>query len=123
MRRLLTALAVAAASALALAPASGAATVKSCGSASRTIPGTGDHGHAALNGLLAVHVSCHEARRVANEYLVGAFPASGAMAQSRPVGWHHSVRTVDKRAHGTTTSVTEVILSKGAERVVGDLAN
>jgi hypothetical protein len=123
MRRLPVALAVAIACALASAPAGGAAAISSCGSVSHTVPGTGGHGHAALNGLLAVHVSCHEAHRVASEYLAGAFPGSGRMSEQRPVGWHHTVRTVTKRVHGTPTNVTEVVLSHGAERVVGNLAN
>jgi len=116
MRRALVAVLVAFSAPLALAPGASAA---SCGSVSHTIPGTGGHGHAALNDLLAVHVSCHEARRVAREYLAGAFPGAGAMSQRRPVGWHQAVRTVHKHSG----AVTEVTLTHGPERVVGDLAN
>ena len=123
MRHSSLAVVIAVCAALALTPAAGAATIHSCGSVSHTIPGTGGHGHAALNELRAVHVSCHEAQRVAREYLAGAFPGAGAMSEQRPVGWRQVVRTVHRHVGGRTTAVTELVLSHGSERVIGDLAN
>jgi hypothetical protein len=100
--------------ALVSAVSSSAATGRHCGSVSYTIPHTGDHGHAALNNLTAVDVSCRVARSVARSFLRGAKP---------PQGWHASAKTVVMRLNGQAYTVSEEILTRGAARVTGDIAN
>ena len=82
----------------------GAPAPKHCGSVSYTFPHTDDHGHAALNNLTAVGVSCAAARSVANDFLVAGKP---------PRGWH--------AATGATAG--EEVFTRGKARVTGDLAN
>jgi hypothetical protein len=84
-------------------PAS-APTPKRCGGVSYTFPHTDGHGHAALNNLTAVGVSCSTARTVASDFLVTGKP---------PRNWH----ATSKLDGG------EEILTRGKARVTGDLAN
>jgi hypothetical protein len=77
---------------------------KSCGSVSYTFPHTDGHGHAALNNLTAVGVSCSAARSVAEDFLVTGKP---------PRNWHTA----------RDTTVGQVILARGAARVTGDVDN
>lgn len=100
--------------ALVWAASSSAATSRHCGSVSYTVPHTDDHGHAALNDLAAVDVSCRVARSVASSFLLDAKP---------PRGWHAIARTVVTRMDGHPDTVSEEILTRGAERVTGDVAN
>jgi hypothetical protein len=82
----------------------GAPAPKSCGSVSYTFPHTGGHGHAALNNLRAVGVSCLTARSVANDFLVTGKP---------PRDWHATLKT----------TVGEEIFTRGKARVIGDVDN
>lgn len=77
---------------------------KDCGSVSYAIPHTGGHGHAALNNLTAVGVSCLTARSVAHAFLVTGKP---------PSSWHATVKI----------SVGEEIFTRDDARVTGDLDN
>jgi hypothetical protein len=77
---------------------------KKCGSVSYTFPHTDGHGHAALNNLKAVGVSCSTARAVANDFLVTGKP---------PKNWHASLRA----------SVGEEVFTRGKARVAGDVDN
>ncbi len=77
---------------------------KHCASVSYTFPHTDNHGHAAVNNLIAVGVACSVARSVAHDFLVSGKP---------PKGWHQALRT----------TVGEVILERGSARVTGDIAN
>jgi hypothetical protein len=77
---------------------------KSCGSVSYTFPHTGGHGHAALNNLAAVGVSCATARSVARDFLLTGRP---------PRGWHATLGT----------NAGQEILTRGRARVSGDIAN
>ncbi len=77
---------------------------KDCGSVSYTYPHTGGHGHAALNNLTAVGVSCLTARAVANEFLVTGKP---------PSEWHATLKV----------SAGKEILTRGNARVTGDVDN
>jgi hypothetical protein len=81
-----------------------AAQSKRCGSVSYTFPHTDGHGHAALNNLTAVGVSCSTARSVAHAFLVTGKP---------PGNWH--------TARDTTAG--EVAFTRGAARVTGDVDN
>lgn len=81
-----------------------AAHPKNCGSVSYTFPHTDDHGHAALNNLTAVGVSCLIARSVAGDFLVTGKP---------PKNWHATI--------GRTGG--EAVFTRGAARVTGELAN
>jgi hypothetical protein len=85
-------------------PAAAAGPHKSCGSVSYTFPRSGGHGHAALNNLRAVGVSCLTARSVAKHFLVSGKP---------PSGWHATFGM----------SVGEVIFIRGKARVSGDVAS
>jgi hypothetical protein len=61
-----------------------ASAATSCGSVSYTIPNTHGEGHAALNDLVAINVSCRIARSVAKAFLVtGKAPSAGAGARRR----------------------------------------
>ena len=77
---------------------------RKCGSVSYTFPNTGGNGRAALNNLTAVGVSCSTARSVAEDFLIAGKP---------PKGWHAKP--------GATGG--EEILTRGAARVRGELAN
>jgi hypothetical protein len=81
-----------------------AAHPEHCGSVSYTFPHTDDHGHAALNNLTAVGVSCPAARSVAEEFLVTGKP---------PSSWHAT--------HGKMGG--EAIFTRGTARITGDIAN
>jgi hypothetical protein len=81
-----------------------AAQPRHCGSLSYTFPHTDGHGHAALNNLTAVGVSCLTARSVAHDFLVTGRP---------PRNWHTA----------RNTNVGEVTLTRGTARVTGDVAN
>jgi hypothetical protein len=81
-----------------------AAPPKNCGSVSYTFPHTGGHGHAALNNLTAVGVSCLTARSVANDFLVTGKP---------PRNWQATLKT----------TVGEEIFASGKARVTGDVDN
>jgi hypothetical protein len=87
-----------------LLPGAATAATKRCGSVSYTFPHTDDHGHAALNNLTAVGVSCATARSVASDFLVTGKP---------PRNWH----TARARRVG------EEVLARGTARVTGELAN
>jgi len=82
----------------------GAPTPKNCGSVSYTLPHTGGHGHAALNNLTAVGVSCFTARSVASYFLVAGRP---------PRNWHATLKM----------TVGEEIFAHGKARVTGDVDN
>jgi hypothetical protein len=77
---------------------------KSCGSVAHTFPHTDGHGHAAVNNLTAVGVSCSTARAVASEFLVTGKP---------PRNWHTA----------RNTAVGRVTFTSGTARVAGDVAN
>jgi hypothetical protein len=96
--------------ALAAASPASASAAAACGSVSYTIPGTHDHGHAALNNLTASGVSCSTARAVAKAFLVG---------HKRPMGWYATSKTVV--SHGNT--IGEEIFTHGSARIVGDVDN
>jgi hypothetical protein len=79
-----------------------APAVKRCASVSYTFPNTGGHGHAALNNLTALGVSCATARSVARAFIVtGKAPR------------HWRVRMKGGKE----------ILTRGGARVTGELAN
>ncbi len=99
---------------VAVAPAANASTGTSCAGVSYTVPHTNDEGHAALNNLRAVKVSCATARAVAKLFLVG---------RKAPKGWHAAHRTVVVRTNGRADTVSEEILTDGSARVTGDIAN
>jgi len=81
-----------------------AAQPKGCGSVSYTFPHTGGHGHAALNNLAAVGVSCLVARSLAHDFLVIGRP---------PRGWHAAFRESDGQE----------VFTRGTARVSGQIAN
>jgi hypothetical protein len=81
----------------------GASTRRRCGSVSYTFPHTDDHGHAALNNLTAVDVSCATARSVARALIVTG---------RAPKHWHAAMK-----------SSGEEVLTDGRARVTGDIAN
>jgi hypothetical protein len=83
---------------------SAATQPKHCGSVSYTFPHTDGHGHAALNNLTAVGVSCSTARSVAHGFLVTGKP---------PQSWHTA----------RNTPAGEVVFTSGKARVSGDVAN
>jgi hypothetical protein len=93
----------------------GAATARTCGSVSYALPNTGGHGHAALNNLTALRISCAAAREVAQNFLVNDERTTG--------GWHVRMRTVIKHTGGHAHSVGEDIFTRGTARIVGDFAN
>jgi hypothetical protein len=99
---------------IAFASSASAAATKSCGSVSYTVPHTHEQGHAALNSLTAVNVSCATARSVAN-----AFLATG----KAPQNWHATMKTVVIHVNGHANTVGEEILTRGNARVTGDIAN
>jgi hypothetical protein len=80
------------------------AAPKDCGAVSYTYPHTDGHGHAALNNLTAVDVSCRTARSVASEFLVTGKP---------PSSWHANAKV----------SAGKEIFTRGNARVTGDLDN
>ncbi len=75
---------------------------KNCGSVSYTFPHTDGHGHAALNNLTAVDVSCLTARAVANDFLVTGKP---------PRNWHATLEA----------TLGEEVFTRGKARVRGDV--
>jgi hypothetical protein len=81
-----------------------APTPKHCGSVSYTFPHTGGHGHAALNNLTAVRVSCVTARSVASDFLVTGKP---------PRNWHATPNATGGK----------VTFTRGEARVSGDVDN
>jgi hypothetical protein len=87
-----------------------ASAATACGSVGYTVPHTHDEGHTALNNLTASGVSCSTARAVAKAFLTGHKP---------PQGWHAMSKTVV--SHGNTLG--EEIFTRGAARVIGDMAN
>ena len=99
---------------LALAPSAGASAPMNCGSVSYTFPHTHDEGHAALNDLWASGISCTTARSVAHTFLIHG---------KAPESWHASLKTIVTRAHGRANTVGEEVLTHGAARVTGDIAN
>jgi hypothetical protein len=88
-------------------------TTKSCGSASYTFPHTNDEAHAAMNYLAALNLSCATAHSLAETFLAGTIPA----------GWHASMKLVVVHRSGQTNTVDEEILTRGNERITGDIAN
>jgi hypothetical protein len=99
---------------LALAPGAGASPATNCGSVSYTVPQTHDEGHAALNNLRASGVPCTTARSVAHTFL-----SSG----KAPEGWHTARKTIVTRTDGRANTVEAEILTHGAARVTGEIAN
>jgi hypothetical protein len=91
-------------------PTTAAAAATACGSVSYTVPHTHDEGHAALNNLAVSGVQCATARTVAKTFLASHKP---------PQGWHAMSKTLV--SHGQT--IGEEIFTRGAARVVGDIAN
>ena len=91
-----------------------ASAATSCGSVSYTIPNTHGEGHAALNDLVAINVSCRIARSVAKAFLVTG---------KAPKRWRGSTKTVVTHANGATNTVSEEIFTRHTSRVTGDIAN
>lgn len=85
----------------------------SCGAVSYTFPHTHDEGHAAMNYLTALNVSCKTARAVASTFLKGQVPKQ----------WHSTMKSVVVHRSGEIETVSEEILSRGNARVTGDIAN
>ena len=85
-----------------------------CGGVSYTFPHTHDEGHAALNDLRASGVSCSTARSVARTFLIRG---------KAPESWHASLKTIVTRTQGRANTVGEEVLTHGAARVTGDVAN
>ena len=83
-----------------------------CGSVSYTLPHTDGHGHAALNNLAAIDVSCVTARSVAHAFLVSGKP---------PGSWHAALKILSTHIDGRADTVGEEIITHGAARVSGDL--
>ncbi len=77
---------------------------RGCGSVSYTFPHTDGHGHAALNNLTAVGVSCSTARSVASAFLITG---------KAPKNWHATIKL----------SSGEEIFTRGKARVRSYLAN
>ena len=93
--------------------ANGAAS-KNCGSVGYTVPHTHDEGHAALNNLRAVDVSCPSARKVALTFL-----SSG----KAPARWRARPKTITTTRKGEVTTVGEEVFTDGLARITGDIAN
>ncbi len=87
---------------------------KNCGSVSYTFPHTAGHGHAALNNLMAVAVSCATARSVASAFLISGKP---------PRSWHATMKTLITHLDGQSNTVGEEIFTRGQARVTGDIDN
>jgi hypothetical protein len=98
----------------AFAPIANASTSTSCASVSVTVPHTNNHGHAALNNLRAINVTCTMARSVANTFL---------LTKKAPKSWLAASKTAVTHVNGQTNTVTEEILTRGSARVTGDIAN
>jgi hypothetical protein len=96
------------------APAANAFATANCRSVSYTFPHTHGEGHAALNNLRAINVSCAAADSVARRFLI---------AGKAPEHWHASVKTVVRYIKGQANTVSEEILAHGDARVTGDIAN
>ena len=113
LRAIAIVVASAAVSAVSAVPA-GATAPKRCGSVSYTFPHTHNHGHAALNNLTAVGVSCADARRVARRYL-----ATGkAVAR-----WTARITLVTVHINGHRYTEGEEIFTNGRAHVTGEVAN
>lgn len=84
----------------------------SCGSVSYTFPHTDGHGHAALNNLTAINVSCVTARSVAHAFLATGKP---------PKHWHAAVRMVTTHIDGQADTVGEEVITHAGARVTGDV--
>ncbi len=91
-----------------------APATKNCGSVSYTLPHSAGHGHAALNNLTAVAVSCATAHSVASAFLINGKP---------PRSWHTTAKTVVTHLDGQSHTVGEEIFSRGQARVTGDIDN
>ena len=98
----------------AFAPLANASTSTSCGRVSVTIPHTKSHGHAALNNLKAINVACATARAVAQTFL---------LTKKAPKNWRATSKMAVTHVNGQANTVTEEILTRGSERVTGDIAN
>jgi hypothetical protein len=96
------------------AAAGTSAAAKHCAAVSYTAPGTRDEAHAALNELTAQGISCRAAQSVALSFLSHGKP---------PHGWHARVKTLVVHVRGEANTVSEEILTRGAERIIGDIAN
>jgi hypothetical protein len=114
LRTLLRACGLALTMGLTAIPAASASAATRCGNVSYTIPNTNDEGHAALNNVAAVNVSCRTARSVARTFLVTG---------KAPRGWHASTKNVITHVNGQANTVTEEILARRTARVTGDIAN
>jgi hypothetical protein len=111
---LLRAIAIVVASAAVSAAPAGATAPKRCGSVSYTFPHTHNHGHAALNNLTAVGVSCADARIVARRFL------STGKAVAR---WTARMTLVTVHINGHRYTEGEEIFTNGRARVTGEVAN